>query len=63
MKKFILGLIWLITLDGANMNTLYSKEKTASASSNKAEKATFAGGCFWCMQPPYDKLKECFPLL
>jgi methionine-S-sulfoxide reductase len=20
------------------------------------EKATFAGGCFWCMQPPYDKL-------
>lgn len=19
--------------------------------------ATFAGGCFWCMQPPYDKLK------
>lgn len=21
-----------------------------------AEKATFAGGCFWCMQPPYDGL-------
>ena len=20
------------------------------------ETATFAGGCFWCMQPPYDKL-------
>lgn len=20
------------------------------------EVATFAGGCFWCMQPPYDKL-------
>ena len=20
------------------------------------QKATFAGGCFWCMQPPYDKL-------
>jgi methionine-S-sulfoxide reductase len=20
------------------------------------EKATFAGGCFWCMEPPYDKL-------
>ena len=23
---------------------------------NRFEKATFAGGCFWCMQPPYDKL-------
>lgn len=21
------------------------------------EKATFAGGCFWCMQPPFQKLK------
>lgn len=21
------------------------------------ETATFAGGCFWCMQPPYDKLE------
>ncbi|MDX1656462.1 MAG: peptide-methionine (S)-S-oxide reductase, partial [Candidatus Competibacteraceae bacterium] len=19
-------------------------------------RATFAGGCFWCMEPPYDKL-------
>jgi len=23
----------------------------------KTEKATFAGGCFWCMQNPYDRLK------
>jgi methionine-S-sulfoxide reductase len=22
----------------------------------QVEKATFAGGCFWCMQPPYDDL-------
>lgn len=22
----------------------------------KWEKATFAGGCFWCMEPPYEKL-------
>lgn len=21
------------------------------------EKATFAGGCFWCMQPPFEQLK------
>jgi peptide-methionine (S)-S-oxide reductase len=23
---------------------------------DKLAKATFAGGCFWCMEPPYDKL-------
>jgi len=30
----------------------------ASQSTGGAEmaKATFAGGCFWCMEPPYDKL-------
>ena len=32
----------------------------APASQDKAEpelaKATFAGGCFWCMEPPYDAL-------
>ena len=22
-----------------------------------AAKATFAGGCFWCMEPPYDELE------
>ena len=21
------------------------------------EKATFAGGCFWCMEPPFEKLE------
>ncbi|HEX3037211.1 MAG TPA: peptide-methionine (S)-S-oxide reductase MsrA [Thermodesulfobacteriota bacterium] len=24
---------------------------------DKLEKATFAGGCFWCMQPPFDRLE------
>ena len=23
---------------------------------NETKLATFAGGCFWCMEPPYDKL-------
>jgi hypothetical protein len=23
---------------------------------NKAEKATFAGGCYWCMEEVFDKL-------
>ena len=28
----------------------------APASPSQQAVATFAGGCFWCMEPPYDKL-------
>jgi len=28
----------------------------AQAGEEKTTEATFAGGCFWCMEPPYDKL-------
>jgi len=31
--------------------------KNAVRTSTKLEKATFAGGCFWCMQPPFDRLE------
>lgn len=27
-----------------------------TGSPDQYEKATFAGGCFWCMEPPFDKL-------
>ena len=37
-----------------------SKDKQAAASTpakgGKLAKATFAGGCFWCMEPPFEKL-------
>ena len=29
---------------------------TPSTGPTETAKATFAGGCFWCMEPPYDKL-------
>ena len=28
-----------------------------AASGQGLEKATFAGGCFWCMEPPFDRLE------
>ncbi|MBI4697452.1 MAG: peptide-methionine (S)-S-oxide reductase MsrA [Nitrospirae bacterium] len=34
-----------------------NNRETDKENSSKLEKATFAGGCFWCMQRPYDKLK------
>jgi peptide methionine sulfoxide reductase msrA/msrB len=30
---------------------------TIATAQPKYDKATFAGGCFWCMQPPFEKLK------
>jgi peptide-methionine (S)-S-oxide reductase len=34
-----------------------AKEMTMELSNKGYEKATFAGGCFWCMEPPFDKLE------
>jgi peptide-methionine (S)-S-oxide reductase len=40
--------------------TLYgaaeSSPKPGAAPTGKLEKATFAGGCFWCMEHPFDQL-------
>lgn len=30
---------------------------TPAFASNQQETAIFAGGCFWCMEPPFDKLE------
>src|ERR1041385_2210524 len=46
MKRFIVLIILLLA--GLRM----SEAKQA-----QLEKATFAGGCFWCMEPPYKELK------
>lgn len=39
-----------LTLLGITMNA------TSSLPQSNLEKATFAGGCFWCMQPPFEHL-------
>ena len=33
------------------------KQASTPAKGGKLAKATFAGGCFWCMEPPFEKLE------
>lgn len=32
-------------------------DNSSALNSHVLEKATFAGGCFWCMEPPFDQLE------
>ena len=48
------GLLMLAIMLGAGAQT--TARPSTSASSAKTAVAIFAGGCFWCMEPPFDKL-------
>ena len=52
LKSLILtlGMIFMIAASASGDST------KGNASEQRFEKATFAGGCFWCMEPPFDKL-------
>lgn len=46
MKKRFQGIVYFVTL--ISVSNSLAQESPAIA--------TFAGGCFWCMEPPFDKL-------
>src|SRR5437016_4658818 len=51
MRRFLLASIAVIaTLSGTNPSGAVEPAATTKT-------AIFAGGCFWCMQPPYDRAK------
>jgi peptide-methionine (S)-S-oxide reductase len=56
----ILGILIGVGLVTFSAYSLMDKEVDQTASSqpmdNGYASAIFAGGCFWCMEPPYDKL-------
>jgi peptide-methionine (S)-S-oxide reductase len=39
------------------LSAVFSQDQAAGAEKAALEKATFAGGCFWCMEQPYDALE------
>jgi methionine-S-sulfoxide reductase len=48
-------LFFIIILIFSQQMNVYS-ESIEVRRGKKMELATFAGGCFWCMEPPYDRL-------
>jgi len=52
----MLSLIAVLIMGGAHMTPAGEPGKGPTAHPKKLEKATFAGGCFWCMEPPFEKL-------
>ncbi len=52
-KKLVSALVFLMV----SMSCTADNETGQVSLDAHLEKATFAGGCFWCMEPPFDKLE------
>jgi len=62
MKNFAIYLAFVLVFSfsdelSAGKNGLKRTGKQDAATSANLERATFAGGCFWCMEPPFEKLE------
>lgn len=57
--RCVVSSVWLLS---AITCVCHASEKESTQSgvpqdSDSVQTATFAGGCFWCMEPPFDKMK------
>jgi peptide-methionine (S)-S-oxide reductase len=50
--RIILGLVFMLAQPGS----IFAVGKDQTLSASRLEKATFAGGCFWCMEDVLDRL-------
>ncbi len=59
MKEILLVVfVIIIAILFSKSEKIFNKEIPKNA-----EVATFAGGCFWCMEPPFEKLKGVFRVI
>lgn len=56
MRKLLRSTLLAITLTGLTLVAVLSSHAETGDSASSAT-ATFAGGCFWCMEPPFEKLE------
>lgn len=63
MNKLLISIISIIILSVSYINLQADNEtkivtkNSVTSDSNNVALATFAGGCFWCMEPPFEKLE------
>jgi len=56
MKHLLISLITILFLVGCTDNQPGSRDVNLKDVEGEYAIATFAGGCFWCLEPPFDQL-------